>query len=397
MNDAHRIVALRATPVNIPLEMPYRWSLGWVPGFSRTIVEIETDSGHVGIGEAPSPAYAGIVAGWMQEALIGADPLDLAECERRCVGLSAAYRNSEDGAEERAYGGIEMALWDLRGKLLGQSVAQLLGGRQRDTVLFTEYFAPRPWNEGGERTNQQLIDYCVRMREEHGSHYFEGKVGSPRVQDDVRLVQGLREALGEDAFLRVDANMGWTVSEAAYALSAFAELGVRWVEEPVRSFAELARLRAMSSIPFSSHEPSLQHAARLGTPDAFVTNLAVLGGVRRAVQFIGACEELGFEFWFYSPDTGVGNAAYLQVCAALDWLHQPNQTLLRWHTDDVIVGGPFRPERNEVVVPDGPGFGVELDPEGLRRCHERFLEEGPYDTHHDPDRPGQRGFARAAH
>ena len=79
-----------------------------------------------------------------------------------------------------------------------------------------------------------------------------------------------------------------------------------------------------------------------------------------------------------SPDTGVANAAYLQVAAG-ESLSEPSQTLLRWHADDVIAEGPFRPERGVLAVPPEPGLGVTLDEKALARCHRRFLDEGPYD------------------
>ena len=136
------------------------------------------------------------------------------------------------------------------------------------------------------------------------------------------------------------------------------------------------------------HEPSVGLAATLGVPDAFCINLCALGGIRRTLQMVAACAELGIDVWFYSPDAGVMNAAYLQVAAATPWISQPSQTLLRWHTDDVIVGGPMRPENGLLPVPDGPGLGVKLDREAVRRCHQRFLDDGAYDHYGDPSRSG---------
>jgi glucarate dehydratase len=85
---------------------------------------------------------------------------------------------------------------------------------------------------------------------------------------------------------------------------------------------------------------------------------------------------MGVGFWFYSGDSGVATAAYIQVSAALPYLAQAHQSLLRWYVDDVIAGGPFRPKKDVVPVPEGPGLGIELDPDGLGRCAEDFARNG---------------------
>jgi len=383
-----RIRAIRATPINIPLEAPYRWSVGVYPGFSKTIVEIETSEGVTGVGEAPSARSAALIDRYLAPALLGADPRDFADCERRALPPARVSKNTEDQSAQYAFGGIEMALWDIAGKLAGQSVARLLGGRVRDHVAFTEYFAPRLRHDGrgGEDRPATIAAYCARMVEEHGSTAFEGKVGVYDISTEVAIIREVRAAIGDDRLLRVDANMRWTVAAARHALRRFEQYNVDSIEDPVGSFEEMQRLRETTRIAFSSHDPSLKSAARLGVPDAFCLNLAALGGIRRTVAFVGACRELGLDIWFYSPDTGIANAAYLQVAGAMSWISQPSQTLLRWHSDDVTEGGPPQPENGVISVPDEPGLGVTLDRSALARCAERYAIEGEYNQFHDPSR-----------
>jgi glucarate dehydratase len=226
------------------------------------------------------------------------------------------------------------------------------------------------------------------MQSEHGARFFEGKVGVEPLELELRMVREVRRAIGPDTPLRLDANMAWSVTTARGALRQLEEFNISSIEEPARSLEEMAQLRPSTTIAFSAHDANLKAAVRLGVPDAFVINLTALGGLRRTVAFVQACEQLGINVWFYSPDGGIANAAYLQVAAAIDWLDQPSQTLLRWHADDVIVGGPSQPKDGVLPVPDGPGLGIELDAEGLRRCHTRFLEDGPYDQYADPTRGG---------
>ena len=382
-SSGHSIRAVRTTPINIPLVAPYRWSVGLFAGFSKTVVEVETDQGAVGIGEAPTEASKPIIDGYLAPRLVGADPVDLAACEGRCLPPIHALANTEDASILRAWGGVEMALWDLAGKIANRSVAGLLGGRVRDRMQVSEYFAFRVANNGvqGESTPLEVARYCAKMVELHRSPCLEGKVGILDIATELATVREIRNAVGDDITLRLDANMAWTTTEARYALRALEKYGVQSVEEPTRTLDELARLRSSTSIAFSCHEPNLRAAVRLGVPDSFVINLTALGGIRRTVAFIAACQELGIGVWFYSPDSGIANAAYLQLAASVQWLSQPSQTLLRWHADEVIAEGPLVPEAGLLAVPTGAGLGVTLDEEALKRCHQRFLQDGPYQTY----------------
>src|SRR3990172_1021517 len=128
MTAHSRIAAVRATPINVPLVSPYHCSVGVYRGFSTTVVEIETDDGLTGIGEASTPYAADVIKARIAPALIGADPLDLADCERRCMPPIDAYKNIDDNSIVMAWGGVEMALWDLGGRIQGRSLAQMLGG-----------------------------------------------------------------------------------------------------------------------------------------------------------------------------------------------------------------------------------------------------------------------------
>jgi len=217
------------------------------------------------------------------------------------------------------------------------------------------------------------------MAEEHGSSVFEGKVAVSPVERDVHMVREIRAAIGTDCELRLDANMGWTPATARQALELLEPFAIANVEEPVASFADMSDLGRSTTIPFSAHTPDVAEAARLGAPDTLVVGLGPFGGIGGARRFIDACEEAGVGFWFYSGDFGIATAAYLQIAAATPYVTAPSQSLLRWTTDDVIVGGPFSPEGGLVCVPDGPGLGVELDENALRRCVERYAREGAYD------------------
>jgi len=380
-----RISGLRATPVNIPLEVPLWWSGGLYPGTSKLIIEVETDAGLIGLGEAPSSdMYPAVVA--LGERLMGLDPLNIAACEERCVPPWQIVQNTDDSGPVRAFGSIELALWDLRGKAWNAPLYQLLGGAARQDIPFTEYFGFR---HGREMTAEAVVDYCLRMREEHGSTYFEGKLslGDPKLE--VETVRRLREALGPTAVIRLDANMQYSLSTARRLLAELEPFDIRNYEDPVATIEELRALRQHSAIPFSTHVPDIRRAVSFGVPDAIVMNFAALGGICRTVRFIGACEAMGVGFWCYSGDAGIATAAYLHMSAAMPWISEPSQSLGRWQIADVIENGPFRQKNNVVRVPGGPGLGVTLDRATLERLHQDFVQNGPLDHFHDPRHPGR--------
>ena len=380
-----KITAIRATPVNLPLEAPYIWALGEHPGFSKTIVEVETDQGLTGLGESPSHGEALAIEA-LAERLIGTDALDIAGAEARCLPEVRTSVNTDDSGALRAFGAIEIALWDLRGKLWGVPVATLLGGAVRDEIPFTEYFAYRAERDskGGESSPEAIADYCQAKREAHGSTYFEGKVAFEDHALSVAVVRTLRQRLGPDAMIRLDSNMAYTVPTAIRIAREIEPLDIRNWEEPVASFEEMAKLRRHTSIPFSAHLPDLRRAAALGAPDAVVVNIAALGGIARTQRFVGAAEEMGIDFWFYSGDSGIMTSAYLHMAAALHHIREPSQSIFAWQALDVVEGGPFRPTDNVLPVPTGPGLGVTLDRDRLAYAHRLFVDEGPLSYYVDP-------------
>jgi glucarate dehydratase len=175
--------------------------------------------------------------------------------------------------------------------------------------------------------------------------------------------------------LRLDANNSWPLNTARKALAKLEPYDIANIEDPAPTFHDMAKLRQHSAIPFSSHLPDLRLAVELGVPDTFVLNVMTLGGLRETMKFISACEVMGVGFWFYSGETAVGTAAYMQLAAAIPYLSQPGQSLFRWYADDVIAE-LIQPHANAVPIPDAPGLGVTVDLEALARCKQRYERDG---------------------
>jgi glucarate dehydratase len=391
-----KIRRITATPINLPLEAPYIWVFGELPGFSVTIVEVETEGGLIGLGEAPSPAAARIIQDVIAPALIGHDAIDIAGAEFKCLPFWAGVQSINDQARITAFGAVEMALWDLRGKAWNQPLYQLLGGAVRKDIPFTDYFAQRadgPLRAGGsrlkgEQTPEEVAAYCVALHETYGTTFFEGKFSTEDPAVSLRMLELIRRDLGEAVMLRIDSNQAYSLATARRLARPLEELGVRNWEDPVPTVQAMAELRRHCSIPFSTHDTNIAQAMVTKVPDAICGNPAALGGIARLLRFVGACEHAGIDFWCYSGDSGVGSAAYLHLCAALGWIREPNQSLFRMQTTDIIEEGPFVPRNNVVSVPEGPGLGVTLSPDRLVACHRDFVENGPMNKYHDAAKPG---------
>lgn len=372
-----KITAILVHIVNLPLVTGYRWASGVYWGATKGIVEVQTDAGLVGWGEVASVEQADIVAHEFVPRLVGVDPLNIEDCCRRCLPEIRTLLNTHDSGMVKAFGGLELALWDIKGKALNVPIYALFGGPVRQEIGFSEYFAFRvpAGSEPGESTPLDVARYCARMREQHGSLLFEGKVGVWDLDTEIDMVKEVRTAIGPDATLRLDANNAWPLNTARRALARLEPFDIANIEDPAPSFYEMAKLRQHSRIPFSSHLPDLRLAVALGVPDTFVLNVTALGGLRQTMKFISACEVMGVGFWFYSGESAIGTAAYMQLAAAIPYLSQPGQSLLRWYADDVVAE-PIQPYANTVPIPDGPGLGVTIDPQALLRGKQRYERDG---------------------
>ena len=363
--------------VNLPLITGYQWASGVYLGATKGIVEVRTDAGIVGWGEVATVEQADIVANEFAPRLNGVDPSNIDDCCRRCLPEIRTLLNTHDAGLVKAFGGLELALWDIKGKALNLPIYSLLGGPVRREIGFSEYFAFRvpSATEPGESTPLGVARYCARMRETYGSMIFEGKVGVLDLNTEIDMVKEVRAAIGPDATLRLDVNNSWPLNTARKALARLEPFDIANIEDPAPTFHDMAKLRQHSAIPFSSHLPDLRLAVELGVPDTFVLNVMTLGGLRETIKFISACELMGVGFWFYSGESAVGTAAYMQLAAAIPYLSQPGQSLLRWYADDVGTE-LIQPHANAVPIPDAPGLGITVDPEALKRCEERYERDG---------------------
>jgi glucarate dehydratase len=384
---------VRATTVAVPLEAPLRHASGAHWGrFIRTIVEIETADGLIGVGElggGGESAEAGVLG--LRSYLLGHSPFDLEVLRFKISNPTASLYNNRS----QLHAAIEFACLDLIGQRLGVPVHDLLGGRVRDSVPFASYLFFRYPNSatgsGEVRTPAQLVEHALQLKAEHGftSHKLKGGVYAPDYE--VRCFRALAEALPGDSF-RYDPNAVLSVRESNRVADAISDLNNDYLEDPTWGLNGMRMLRrpglllATNTVVVNFE----QLASNIRDPavDVILLDTTFWGGIRACVKAAAVCETFQLPVAVHSSgELGIQLATMLHLGAVL-----PNLTFsadAHYHhvTDDIIVGGKLTYRDGAIEVPRGPGLGVRLDRERLKEYADRFKAEGGYPYDRDPGRP----------
>ena len=352
-----KITAVNVFQVDLPLrEGSYRWSGGKsVTVFDSTIVELVTDAGISGWGEACPlgpvylPAYAAGCRTGIAEvapALIGADPTRIGAVNRLMDGALAGHPYVKSA--------LDMACWDLLGKASGQPVCTLLGGRFGDRIALYRAISQGTPDEMAGRVAGYRAD---------GYRRFQLKVGGPS-HEDVARVRAVAATLQPGDVLIADANTGWLSHQALQVAYAVRDLPV-YIEQPCASYEECLIVRRATRLPFILDESiqdlrALQRAAADGAVDAINVKISKFGGLSRARLIRDVCVELGIPMII--EDSWGGDI----ITAAIAHLAHSTPPELRFAATDfnsyvtvsTAAGAPHR-EHGTMAAPDAPGLGVE--------------------------------------
>jgi glucarate dehydratase len=390
-----RIRDLRATTVTVPLEAPLQHSSGAHWGrFVRTIVEVETDDGLVGVGELGGGGEsARLAVEGLKSYLVGHDPVDLTALWLKICNPTASLYNQR----VQVHAAIEFACLDLIGQRLGVPVYDLLGGKLRDEVPFASYLFFRYTNpetgSGEVRTPEQLVDHAAELRSRCGfrTHKLKGGVYPPEYELD--CFQALAAAYPEDR-LRFDPNAVLSVEDSITFGRAIEGLRNDYLEDPTWGLNGLRRVREKIRIPLATNTVVVnfeQLATNVRDPavDVILLDTTFWGGIRPCIRAAAVCETFQLGIAVHSSgELGVQLATMLHLGAVL-----PNLTFAadaHYHhlVDDVIAGGKLPYRDGTIRVPDGPGLGVSLDRDRVARYAELYEELGGYAYDRDPGRPG---------
>jgi len=391
---AVRIADIRATPVTVPLEAPLRHGNGCHWGrFVRTIVEVETDDGRVGLGEmggggeSASAAFAAL-----RPYLLGRDPARLEEMRFLLANPTASLYNNRT----QLVAALEFACLDLLGQSWGVPVSEVLGGRLRERVPFASYlFFRYPHRDGsGEvRTVEQLVAHARELKRRHGftTHKLKGGVFPP--EHELECYRALAAALPEDR-LRFDPNGVWSTEQAIRFGQQIEPLCNDYLEDPVFGLNGMRRVREKVRLPLATNTVVVnfeQLAANVldTAVDVVLLDTTFWGGIRPCLKAAGVCETFQLGVAVHSSgELGIQLATMLHLGAMLPNLSFAADAHYHHLRDDVIVGGRLRYEGGAIAVPDGPGLGVRLDREKLAEYHQLFRRLGSYPYDQDPLRPG---------
>lgn len=370
--------------VALPPRRRHTWASNTkVPIGRHTILRIDTDEGVCGWGEAPALATWGgpdmryygetaetvghLIETHLLPAVVGLDPLEIATIHRR---MDAVVKGNP-----YAKAAIDIACFDAAGKALGVPVWALLGGKVRDGIEVAHSLGLMPVD--------QAVDEAAQAVEE-GARCIKCKTGL-EPERDVELVRRLRERLGDAVQVRVDGNEGYkTVWEAIEVTRRQQAYGIFLCEQPVAGARGLAGVAARIDVPVMADESAwtvhdILELHELHAATTFALYVTKPGGLHRARQQAEVANRLGF--WSDiggSIEMGVGNAANLHLGAAMEraWIPSvcpvtrvsgtPGPEIAGvYYTDDIVTEG-FRFDEGRVMVPEGPGLGVEVDVEKLR-------------------------------
>ena len=375
-----KITAVRASwlRASIPAERAHVSDFGRNDSFNTCLVEIDTDAGLTGLGEAKVGVgnlgnYAGVVALIHAEygpQLVGRDPRDISAIwELLYSGSRAHYAVrtgrtfpvlGRRGISVSALSGIDIALWDLLGKSLGQPVWRLLGGRLRDSV---PAYASGGWAPV-DGIGDQLLDYVAR-----GYRAVKMRVGlmDRDVDDSAARVLAARRALGPAIGLMVDAHGTWSVPEAQRFARKVEGADLAWLEEPVSpdNVPGQAEVRASTDIPIACGESEQTRfafrdllAAR--AVDICQPDVAIAGGITETLRIAALAAAHGAtvapHLWGSAILLGAGLhlATAVPAVTTVEYVRGENPLLTE------LVEEPFDLKDGAVTVSDRPGLGLTL-------------------------------------
>jgi L-alanine-DL-glutamate epimerase-like enolase superfamily enzyme len=371
-DTALKISEITAIPTSFPLpkESNVRLGIGRAVKRDAVIVKVATESGIVGWGESHAGRAPGAVAALINTTLrtlvLGMDATDVVGVWNRIYSRQLASHGMGAGCS-LAMSGLDMALWDIRGKAVGWPLYKLLGGAQR----------PVPAYAGGVSLGfqdpKQLLDEA-KAHVDAGYKAIKLRLGD-NVKDDLRRVEAARDKFGDDLEILTDANIGYTLEDARRVMPVLEDLGVRWLEEPfpAHDWRSYATARTFSTTPLAAGENHFTRYefARLieeASVDVIQPDLSKSGGITECLRIAAMASAHKLEVHPHTSMTGLNMAASIHFLAAIDnggyfEGDVSKNNLFR----DELTSTPFELSKDGTVRPlEGPGIGVEVNEDFLK-------------------------------
>lgn len=333
---------------SLRLREPLQTSYGAVAERELLIVAITDKDGVSGYGEAaPLEAYDGVSIARVEAALERYRPVVEGATDMNGAEIVDACRRVEDLPE--AFAAVDLALWDRAGRRMGRPIAALV----TDTPALTV-----PVNATLSALDRASAALQAKLAVEQDFRCLKVKVG---VGDDAGRVAAVRAVAGPHVALRIDANGAWSVEQAVRSIEALAPAGLELVEEPVHGLAGVREVRERVATRVAIDETAAEHGAlTAGVADAVCLKISRCGGISGLLAAAALVRASGAEVYVASTlDGPLGVAAGVHAAAALASRGPlPACGLATLSMFDGLAD-PLAPVRGEIVVPSGPGLGVE--------------------------------------
>ncbi len=390
-----RIVDVRPYTVTVPLQAALRHANGCHWGrFVRTVIEVETDNGLIGLGEmggGGESSEAAIRA--LKTYLIGHDPVRLEEMRFLIANPTASLYNNRT----QLLAALEFACLDIMGQAWNVPIHAILGGKLRDRVPFASYlfwrFADEKTRSGEVRTPDHLVALARDLKQRFGFKSHKLKAGVFHPDYEVEAFRAIAAEFPDDS-VRIDPNGAWSTEQAIRVGQAIEHLRNDYLEDPVYGLNGLRRVRQMVRIPLATNTVVVNFeqlsANVLDTAcDVILLDTTFWGGIRSCIKAAGVCETFQLGVAVHSSgELGIQLATMLHLGAVIPNLSFAADAHYHHLTDDIIEGGLMEYKGGSIAVPEGSGLGVKLDREKLWQYQELYKELGGYPYDQDPLRPG---------
>jgi L-alanine-DL-glutamate epimerase-like enolase superfamily enzyme len=351
----------------MPIARVEAFHVRWGQGKSAW-VRVWDDEGRYGLGEASPMAHGSaslqIIADTFAPMLVGADALDHRVLQDRL--LHTHIKLGLEGAFAGALAAVDIALWDLKGKLLGQPIFRLLGGAWRTRLPFYASIGGNAHRSVDEvcRVVEQwlaLSPALVKIRFDPDKTTRDADI-----PDDIAKAQAVRRLVGDDFPLAFDANNGYSVQGAIRVGRVLEELGFAWFEEPVQHYhhASLGKVADALDIAVAAGEQeyTLQGFKRLieAGVDIVQPDIVKMGGFTGLADVTALARAHGLDVVPHQTQPTVGNAANLHFVAALTHAHHPCEYNDSSGRQQIVFARPLGPVDGHFTLTDAPGLGLEL-------------------------------------
>ncbi len=376
-----KIVDIKTHVLSTPLSEPFAFSMGWVSRRSTMIVELITDDGVTGWGEAlchglqPPEIAATIVHTALKPVVIGQDPFDVDVLWERMYNRTRPF--GQKGAVPNAISAVDIAIWDCMGRALGKPVHKLLGGAYRTEV---QPYATGFYRVKGGNYPADAVDEA-RRHLDSGFTAMKLKIGFG-VEEDIAYVHAVREGIGPGPKLMVDANHAYNVGAARRILKAIEPAHIHWFEEPIspEDIDGYRELKNLTDIYLAAGENEF---TKIGfrdwisrrAVDMIQPDLCSAGGFTECRKISALAQAWHLPVIPHVWASGIGLAASLQFIATLPpaplALH-PIEPMLEYDQSahpfrQDLIGGAITMIDGMVRIPDGPGLGIEVNRDVLER------------------------------